>query len=462
MWTVLPLLLPSPCLQDQVDPYVGLANHQRETVVTRVVEAVTPSVVSIETETTIQRGSWPFASPQVGRGGGTGVVLTEDGYVITNYHVVRGANRIQVSFADDPDPYAAEILSFKEEADLALLLIRQKKSPNDQGDRRGTKLPGGKLAPQEQATGRRRFQAIRMGRSFDLMAGETVIAIGNPHGQTHTVSTGIVSGLHRNVQVPAPHNLRFEGLIQTDASINLGNSGGPLLNVRGELIGINTVMNSSAENMGFAIPVDQVRAVLKDELYPNASSACWLGLEVSEQDPLLISKVWEDSPAALAGVCKGDRLKAVDGHALSTHADWILTEPQIVPGSLVRLDLAQGEKTRSASLRAWDKTDGILFQRMGATFETFRAHRQDMAVVTRVASSGPAAEIGLEKGDLLPVVKIGRLRGRSFYVRGKVDLAHLVERFQAGAVFHLNVYRDLNQDGTYNSDEALEGDLQIR
>ena len=96
----------------------------------------------------------------------------------------------------------------------------------------------------------------------------------------YTVSTGIISGLHRDVSVPG-RDLNFRGLIQTDASINFGNSGGPLLNIHGELIGINTVMNASAENIGFAIPVDRVRQVLEDVLFPNARRT-WLGFDVVE------------------------------------------------------------------------------------------------------------------------------------------------------------------------------------
>ena len=117
-----------------------------------------------------------------------------------------------------------------------------------------------------------------MGTSADLMPGERVIAIGNPYGQSHTVSTGIISGLHRDVPIP-DQGLHFRDLIQTAASINLGNSGGPLLNIYGELIGINTVISAGAENIGFAIPVARVKFVLSNYLLDLRVARSYLGAE---------------------------------------------------------------------------------------------------------------------------------------------------------------------------------------
>ncbi|MGK0220591.1 MAG: serine protease Do [Planctomycetota bacterium] len=460
MWIALTLLLlpGSSSAQDASDPYKFLAEQSRDNYVTRVVQAVTPSVVTIDTEITRNGYRGPFVS----RGGGTGVVIHENGYVVTNYHVVKDARRILVSFAGDPIPLEADLLSFKREADLALLLIRQDLPRRNPVQVASTQRQEGQLAPRVRRPGtRRRFQAVRMGTSSDLMSGEAVIAIGNPHGQTHTVSTGIVSGLHRDVRVPAPHNLHFEGLIQTDASINLGNSGGPLLNVRGELIGINTVMNTTAENIGFAIPVDQVIAVLAEELFPNASRS-WLGLELADDDRLTVTKVWPDGPASLAGICEGDRLESLGQVALDGHESWILAELQVVPGSKIQLGVARGGQIDQVQLLAWDKLDGLLFQRLGATFKSVHQNDRTYAVVARVAGEGPAADIGLRVDDWIPALrpKLANIR-RSLRIQDKTDLASVVGELEPGTILELNVYRDLDRNGSFSPDERLEGELQI-
>ena len=151
-------------------------------------------------------------------GAGSGVVIHPRGLIVTNYHVVEGAQNIRVSFEGEPESYVAELMSFVREEDLALLKIRP-----DQG--RLARPPAGRQGGGlRTADARREFPTVRLGTSADLMPGERVVAIGSPHGQAYTVSTGIISGLHRDVSVPN-RNLSFRGLIQTDASINLGNSG---------------------------------------------------------------------------------------------------------------------------------------------------------------------------------------------------------------------------------------------
>ena len=144
-----------------------------------------------------------------------------------------------------------------------------------------------------------------------LQPGETVIAIGSPLGDfKNSVTVGVVSALNRTVPGTGQ-----EGLIQTDAAINHGNSGGPLLNILGEMIGINTAVNESAENMGFAIPVDRVEEVLRDQLLAPESSRSWYGFDVDDAGTLCINRIVPGSPAALAGMETGYRLLAIDGTA---------------------------------------------------------------------------------------------------------------------------------------------------
>ena len=198
---------------------------RRITPTVTVVQAASPAVVYIQTGATrpVRDIFGRIFSKEYG-GAGSGVVIRKEGFIITNYHVVRNADRITVNFdkAFDETDYKATVVSFVEDEDLALLKIQ----------------------------GTRAFPTIPLGRSNDLMAGETVVAIGNPYGQTITVTQGIISGLHRNVPIPQENGrvLEFPDLIQTDASINPGNSGGPLLNLNGELIGINTAMNIQTQD----------------------------------------------------------------------------------------------------------------------------------------------------------------------------------------------------------------------
>src|SRR5258706_5681965 len=274
---MLNLLAAAVLVQAQGTPLTAEEKYRRRvTPVVQVVEAASPAVVYIQTEQYQDVQDWwgRVFSRKVGVGAGSGVVIMKEGFIITNSHVVEGATNITVSFDKrfDENEYKAEVISAVQQEDLALLRIR----------------------------GERDFPTIPMGTSSDLMIGEPVIAIGNPYGQTHTVSEGIISGLHRNVDIPS-NRLHFDDLIQTDASINFGNSGGPVLNINGELIGINSAMNAQAQNIGFALPVDRVKAVLEEELMPT-----WLGFDVEPGDHLKVQNVVAGGPAAPAGLKQGD------------------------------------------------------------------------------------------------------------------------------------------------------------
>ena len=185
---------------------------------------------------------------------GSGFVLHQAGYIVTNAHVVARTAEQKVIFADQRE-YDAQVVATDHEHDLAVLKID----------------PPQPLVP------------LRLGSSDDLMVGETAIAIGNPLGYQHTVTAGVISALDRTLELRG--DLSFEGLIQTDASINPGNSGGPLLNVLGELIGINTAIRGDAQNIGFAIPVDQLRDILPDLLDVERRYRIYTGLKIPGQTP---------------------------------------------------------------------------------------------------------------------------------------------------------------------------------
>ncbi len=267
------------------------------------VERVMPSVVNIATETIIQvRDPFedllrqffdPYHSQQAPHSQlslGSGVIIDEEGYVLTNDHVVRRADKIWVKLNGREQPFEARVISSNPKSDVALLKLVCK--------------PG------------ERFAAVKFAQDDDLLLGETVIALGNPFGLGGSVSRGILSSKSRSA--PKENDqLDVPNWLQTDASINPGNSGGPLVNLHGELIGLNVAILSKAQGIGFAIPIKQVSAALSEILTPELSSkALWFGARVKVGlTPLMITTVQPQSPADKAGLKPGDRILSVNGRA---------------------------------------------------------------------------------------------------------------------------------------------------
>ncbi|MDF1839647.1 MAG: trypsin-like peptidase domain-containing protein, partial [Planctomycetota bacterium] len=322
----------------------------------------------------------------------------------------------------------------------------------------------GNLKRAENAAGpRTKFPTVRMGISNDLMPGERVIAIGNPHGQTYTVSNGIISGLHRDVQVGGRFQQKFEGLIQTDASINLGNSGGPRLNVHGEMIGINTVMNTAAENIGFAIPVDRIREVLTEHLFPNAQSA-WMGFDFESGSDFRVAKVWAGSPAALAGICQGDRVISMGGKTLTDESSLLKAGLLVRPYSNIEI-LTETEpgKRVAKQLTPWNRVEGIIWEDYGLTTELTQGTRMDHVLVDMVRAGGPADELGLKQGDWLRAAgfQVPGQGRRSIEFRNHKDLVRLAGAFPKGGEVELEIYRDLDDNGVFTRNEQHRGPLVL-
>jgi serine protease Do len=427
----LPLAAPGAARAQELD------TQNRITPVVEVVRRARPAVVYIQTNVPRPvQDFWGRVRNLNQTKSGSGAVIYEDGYIVTNNHVIADADRIIVSFdvADDARKYEAKLISREVREDLALLKI--------EGD-----------AP---------FPTIPLGTSGDLMLGEEVIAIGNPYGQTHTVSRGIVSGLHRNVNAP-DHS--FENLIQTDASINPGNSGGPLLNINGELVGINVAVNTAAENIGFAIPIDRVKKVLNDHLLSPAQAAAWLGFEV-DLDKLTVEEVFPDGPAATAGLRPGDRLLSINRKPLLGSEDYRLAFMAIQPEDKVELQVARGREQRELGLRAWNRLDGYLYSRLGMTVEPIRIGRgfQPYLRVTAVQPDGPANLLGLAPHDVIEAVQPQGWRPKR--LQGSEELAWLVSRLQPGHSMTVEIWRDDDGDGvfekTVESNELYRGELTLR
>lgn len=212
---------------------------------------------------------------------GSGFVVHPDGYVVTNAHVVMKTVDQRVIFADGAE-YKAKPVAIESKSDLAVLKI--------DADR---PLP-----------------ALALGRSDDLMIGESVVAIGNPLGYHHTLTTGVISALERTLKFP--HGVEYSHLIQTDASINPGNSGGPLLNILGDLIGVNSAIRGDAQNIGFAIPVDTLRRTLPRMISLERLKRVQVGIRVRGRPEVRVVEILIGGPAHKAGIRVGDRVLKID------------------------------------------------------------------------------------------------------------------------------------------------------
>jgi len=276
------------------------------------VEQVMPTVVNIATKVKVQvrnpleqmrRQMWgqPLFDEFISQG--SGVVIDENGYLLTNEHVIENADRIQVRFGTTTNTYEATVVSSDEKSDVALLKLQGK--------------PGEK------------FRAIKMAREDDLLLGETVLALGNPVGLGGSVTRGILSSKSR-IAPQEGEALDIPNYLQTDAPINPGNSGGPLVNMRGELIGINarvltqTANGTPVQGIGFAIPIRLVEESLS-EIMPTEfiKSHWWFGARVKVGSyPLVVTSVQPESPAGKAGLKTGDVVMQVNGKVPKTFIDF--------------------------------------------------------------------------------------------------------------------------------------------
>ena len=318
-----------------------------------VVEAVMPSVVGITTERTIQRRAprrrspfgdmFPGPSPRGQQGEqqqrrddvGSGVIVDDEGIVITNNHVIDGADAIDVVLSDGRE-FSTTIVGTDPDSDIAVLRIED--APDD-------------------------LSAIAFGDSDGLRLGESVIAIGNPFGLSGTVTMGIISAKGRaNVGI-----VDYENFIQTDAAINPGNSGGALINLQGELIGINTAIltrTGGYQGVGFAIPSNMVEMVMNSLIDDGEVDRGWLGVVIQQLQPqlrealelgddvegVLVSDVQEGSPAAEFGLQRGDVVTEVDGRGVTTPRSLRNTIGLRAPGEQIELRYVRDNEPREVTI----------------------------------------------------------------------------------------------------------------
>jgi len=289
-----PPLLALACSFAYLQPALLLAN-ERVTPIVRAVRASSPAVVNIQGQKSItQTPDGNPTAPRKVNGMGTGIVIDPRGYILTNHHVVDGVRRINVTLQGG-QTYIAQIIARDKKTDLAVIRIRTPKP----------------------------LSVVRIGTSEDLMAGETVIAVGNAFGYEHTVTTGIISALHRNVQVNDTQ--QYLDLIQTDASINPGNSGGPLLNIDGEMIGVNVAVRAGAQGIGFAIPVDKAMVIATRMMSIEKLDNHWHGMETLSLDgphgPVTVAKVDRQGPAYASGFQRGDKIERIGDTTIQRSLD---------------------------------------------------------------------------------------------------------------------------------------------
>lgn len=264
----------------------------RRSAIVQAYERVKPSVVNIHGRK-LERGA--NGESRHVNGMGTGIVIDDRGYLLTNFHVVDGVSQIKVTFSDDTT-VIGKIINHDTKSDLAIL-----------------KIPVN-----------RDLRVAPVGRSHDLLPGEDVIAVGNAYGYTHTVTRGIISALHRAVQVNDAQ--KYGDLIQTDASINPGNSGGPLLNIHGDMIGINVAVRVGAQGIGFALPIDQAIEIAADLMDASVGKSVNHGMVVStdfrdDKPHLVVEHVTPSGPSAVAGIQAGDRIVKCNQLAITRRLD---------------------------------------------------------------------------------------------------------------------------------------------
>jgi S1-C subfamily serine protease len=340
----------TPTVKDLTDPSVATDEKNNE----EVYQALSPGVVNI-TSTSIVR-DW-FEAYQ-SQGSGSGSILDKEGHILTNYHVVRGANKLyadelEVSLANN-NKYKAKVIDADPDNDLALIKID---------------------APRENLT------TIPLGESKGLHVGQKVLAIGNPFGLDRTLTTGIVSGLARPIRSEMTGKL-IEGVVQTDAAINPGNSGGPLLNSRGQMIGINTLIYSpsgGSVGIGFAVPVDTAKRIVSDILQYGRVRKPDLGidsiplnaqlaraLELSVSEGLMVIGVVSGAAAQKAGVkgptdevqigryvipVGGDIIVSIDGQKIISRDDLDRALNNKNVGDSVQVEVMRGNRRTTLTVQ---------------------------------------------------------------------------------------------------------------
>jgi len=399
----------------------------------KVAEAIKPAVINITTVSKVPLGRTPFEEffgeeffrrffgdlperiPQ--RSLGSGVIVDPSGIALTNAHVVERATEIE-ALTLDGRKYKARIVGMDKKTDLAVLRLEN----------------GGP------------FPYARLGDSDKVQVGDWVIAVGSPFGLQATVTAGIISAKARQIgQGP------FDDFLQTDAAINPGNSGGPLVNMQGEVIGINTAIVAGGSGIGFAIPSNMAKKIYTELLTKGKVTRGWLGVSIQpltqelaksfgarDTKGVLISDVVADSPAQRAGLQPGDIVLEFDGKKVETPADLQRAVGLTSPGHTARLKIWRDQAEKTLQVRvgeAPEEREARATGRAGRSLlgmevrpitpevaRQLNLRSTEGVVVTRVDDDGPAAEAGIQRGDVIREVNRQRVRTLADYERLTKDI----------------------------------------
>ncbi|MFN7812253.1 MAG: trypsin-like peptidase domain-containing protein [Planctomycetia bacterium] len=382
-WNVLPL---AAAFVAATAGNPATASEARRSPIVRAIESQRDAVVNIHGQKLVGSPGEENGELKRVNGMGTGVVIDARGYVVTNFHVVEGVRRIEVTLSSGRTT-AATLVSHDPRTDLAVI----------------------KLAVDGP------LPVVTIGTSSDLMIGEDVLALGNAYGYEHTVTRGIISALHRSVEVSRTQ--RYDDLIQTDASINPGNSGGPLLNADGQVIGINVAVRAGAQGIGFAIPIDDVLDVVTKLMSVERVDRTWHGI-VARPDGrrgAVVEAVHGESPAATVGMKAGDLITRVadtpvvrqldiERALLGRKAGESVPVTVLRAGAEERLVLplaAMKRDTTSVDERCWSEFGLRLQPLAAARVQKMQSRYRGGMLVTEVRPGGPASEQGIREGDIL-------------------------------------------------------------
>jgi serine protease Do len=373
-------------------------------------------------------GEGPFEFRRRGetprRGAGTGFIIDERGHILTNHHVIENAERITVKLTDGRS-LRAEVIGSDPDTDIALIRIQ----------------------------GEGKFRHATLGDSDELRVGEWVCAIGNPLAYEHTVTVGVVSFIGRKL-----FDTSLDNYIQTDAAINFGNSGGPLINTRGDVIGINSAISRQASSIGFAVPINQAKLILPQLMERGHVSRGYIGVVLRDVDPdlqqslrlprttgALVQDVLSDSPGERAGLKPYDLITAIDGRDVPNNDSMIREIAARQPGTTARLELLRDNRSRQLIVKLAERNirdeapasagdDSNRPDRstrvmgpgdLGLTLieiDRANSHRFDVPhgmtglLVQRVEPLSPGYDAGLERGNIIleinrqPVNSVARFR----------------------------------------------------
>lgn len=391
-------------------------NGERESPVVRAVRKVSPAVVNISSSYAVRKRANPFSGfgldpffdeffkdfidprferRQESTSLGSGVIIDgKRGFILTNTHVIEKAGKIKVVMEDERE-FDAKIVGADPDSDLAVLQIDSQ-----------NQLP-----------------AIDMGSSDDLMIGETVIAIGNPFGFSHTVTTGVISAVNRSIR---SEDMVFHDFIQIDASINPGNSGGPLLNINGDLIGINTAIYAKAQGIGFAIPINKAKKIITDLIQFGEVIQAWIGISVQNLDRklagylkvpdkkgVMVKAVEPQSPARKAGLQEGDIILAIGSKKIASARDYWSIKKTYAAGDSLKARIWRDNQIKTISIKTqvfpMERAENLAFRTMGIRVEDitpknrnyYRILTREGVVISEIAKGSHLARIGARPGDVI-------------------------------------------------------------